>query len=52
MINLMLRSVAAGLLFVGVFGYAIKTQNNWASPWLIIAGLVLFILGRERNGAN
>jgi hypothetical protein len=48
----MLRSVATGLLFVGIFGYAIQTQNNWASPWLIILGIVLAILGRERNGVN
>lgn len=44
MIRLMLHSVATGLLFIGLFGYAIQSFNP-VSPILIAAGIILLVAG-------
>lgn len=46
-----MRSVATGLLFVGVFGYAIEAFNP-ASPILISAGITLLLLTWKSRGIN
>jgi len=52
MTKLLFRSAAVGLLFVGVFGYAIQTVGNQASPILIFVGLACLLLGWERHGTD
>jgi len=52
MIKFMLRSIALGILFVGVFGFAIQTEGNTASPILILIAVALIAVSIDNNAAN
>jgi hypothetical protein len=52
MTRFLLRSLAVGLLFIGVFGFAIQTTGNAASPILILIAIILLALSVENNAAN